>query len=99
MSEKDNRKTLMGVVVSDKMNKTVSVAITRKVKHPHVGKYLTKTTKLMAHDEKREARNGDKVLIKEVRPISRNKRWMVVQILKKSAEVKAVDLGDGSVPK
>lgn len=99
MSVKDNRRTLAGKVVSDKMKKTVSVAITRKVKHPHVGKYMTKTTKLMAHDEKGEAKIGDKVMIKEVRPISRNKRWMVVSILKKSAEVKAVDLGDGSESK
>ena len=50
----------------------------------------------MAHDEKKEAKPGDKVMIKEVRPISKNKRWMVIEILKKSAEVKAVDLGDGS---
>jgi small subunit ribosomal protein S17 len=99
MSLKDNRKTLEGVVVSDKMDKTVSVAIIRKVKHPHVGKYLTKTTKLMAHDEKDEARTGDRVKIKEVRPISKNKKWMLVSIIKKSAEVKAVDLGDGSEPK
>ena len=99
MSDKDNRKTLAGVVVSDKMDKTVTVAIVRKVKHPHVGKYLTKTTTLMAHDEKEEAKTGDQVRIKEVRPFSKNKRWMVVEILKKSAEVKAVDLGDGSEPK
>lgn len=99
MSNTDKRKTLTGTVVSDKMNKTVSVAIIRKVKHPHVGKYLTKTTKLMAHDEKKEAKQGDKVRIKEVRPISRNKRWMVVEIIKKSTVVKAVDLGDGSEPK
>jgi small subunit ribosomal protein S17 len=99
MSNKDSRKTLTGVVVSDKMDKSVSVAIVRKVKHPHVGKYLTKTTKLMAHDEKNEAKSGDTVKIKEVRPISKNKRWMVVGIIKKSAEVKAVDLGDGSEPK
>jgi len=99
MSDKDSRKTMTGVVVSDKMNKTVSVAITRKVKHPHVGKYMTKTTRLMAHDEKKEAKNGDQVRIKEVRPISRHKRWMVVEIIKKSKHVKAVDLGDGSEPK
>ena len=99
MSDKDARKTMTGVVVSDKMDKTVSVAIIRKVKHPHVGKYLTRTTKLMAHDEKKEARNGDHVRIKEVRPISRHKRWMVVEIIKKSNEVKAIDLGDGSEPK
>jgi len=99
MSDKDYRKTMTGVVVSDKMNKTVSVAIIRKVKHPHVGKYMTRTTQLMAHDEKKEAKNGDQVRIKEVRPISRHKRWMVVEIIKKSKEVKAVDLGDGSEPK
>jgi small subunit ribosomal protein S17 len=99
MSLHDNRKTLNGVVISDKMAKTVTVAIIRKVKHPHVGKYLTRTTKLMAHDEKEEAKPGDRVMIKEVRPISKNKRWLVVEILKKSAEVKALDLGDGSEPK
>jgi small subunit ribosomal protein S17 len=99
MSLKNNRKTLEGVVVSDKMEKTVTVALIRKVKHPHVGKYLTRTTKLMAHDEKEEAKPGDRVRIKEVRPISKNKRWMVISIVKKSAEVKAVDLGDGSEPK
>ncbi len=96
MSAKDKRKTLVGVVVGDKMEKTVSVSITRTVKHPHVGKYMTKTTKLMAHDEKKQDRQGDKVKIKEVRPISKNKKWMVVEILKKSQEVKAVDLSDGS---
>ncbi len=99
MSLKDNRKTLEGVVISDRMEKTVTVAIIRKVKHPHVEKYMTKTTKLMAHDEKEEAKAGDRVKIKEVRPISKNKRWMLVSVVKKSAEVKAVDLGDGSEPK
>jgi small subunit ribosomal protein S17 len=99
MSLKDNRKTLTGKVVSDKMDKTVSVEIERTVKHPHVGKYLKRTTKLMAHDEKEAAKPGDTVRIKEVRPISKNKKWMVIEILKKSAEIKAVDLGDGSEPK
>jgi small subunit ribosomal protein S17 len=99
MSDKSSRKILTGVVIGDKMAKTVRVAVVRKVKHPHVGKYMTKTTKLMAHDEKKEAKSGDHVRIKEVRPISKNKRWMLIEILKKSSEIKAIDLGDGSEPK
>ena len=89
MSEQAEQKTqrrIVGRVVSDKMDKTVSVAIERLVKHPVVGKYIRRTTKLMAHDEKNECRTGDRVAISECRPIARNKSWRVVDIVERAPE-------------
>ncbi len=78
------RKTRIGKVVSAKMQKSIVVAIERRVKHPLVKKYYKLTKKLMAHDEKQEARAGDKVKIMETRPMSSRKRWLLVQILEKA---------------
>uniref|UniRef100_A0A7C4XK63 Small ribosomal subunit protein uS17 n=1 Tax=candidate division WOR-3 bacterium TaxID=2052148 RepID=A0A7C4XK63_UNCW3 len=75
------RKTKVGVVLSDRMNKTRVVGITWHTKHPRYKKYLKKVTKVYAHDEKNEFRIGDKVLIRETRPLSRLKRWRVIKKL------------------
>ncbi|ACM60830.1 small subunit ribosomal protein S17 [Caldicellulosiruptor bescii] len=78
------RKTRVGVVVSDKMDKTVVVAVERHVQHPLYKKTIKRTTKFKAHDENNECRVGDKVLIMETRPLSKEKRWRVVQILERA---------------
>jgi len=78
------RKTRVGVVVSDKMDKTVVVAVETFVQHPLYKKTLKRTTKFKAHDENNECKIGDKVLIMETRPLSKEKRWRVVQILEKA---------------
>lgn len=77
-------KTLTGKVVSNKMQKTVSVEIERLVKHPTYGKYVRRTTKLMAHDEAGECKEGDLVQIAECRPISRHKSWRVVRVVERA---------------
>lgn len=82
--ERSLRKTRIGIVVSDKMHKTITVAIERKVPHPIYKKYFKKTTKLMAHDEKSESGIGDKVKIMETRPLSKNKRWRLVEVVEKA---------------
>jgi small subunit ribosomal protein S17 len=78
------RKERVGIVVSDKMNKSITVAMERQVKHPIYGKFVKKTTKLMAHDENNEAGLGDTVRIMETRPLSKNKRWRLVEIVEKA---------------
>ena len=78
------RKERTGKVVSNKMQKTITIAVDRKVKHPIYGKFMHKTTKLMAHDEKNEAGIGDTVRIAETRPLSKNKRWRLVEIVEKA---------------
>lgn len=82
--ERNLRKTRIGLVVSNKMEKSVVVAVERKVKHPIYGKFVKKTTKFMAHDEKNECGIGDTVEIMETRPLSKNKNWRLVQILEKA---------------
>jgi small subunit ribosomal protein S17 len=77
------RKTRTGTVSSNKMDKTITVAVERKVKHPLYGKFLKKTTKLHAHDEKNECSIGDTVKIMETRPISKLKRWRLVEVVEK----------------
>lgn len=84
MSERNLRKTRVGVVSSDKMDKTVVVTIKDKVRHPLYGKIINRTVKYKAHDEKNECGVGDKVLIMETRPISKDKRWRVVEIIEKA---------------
>ncbi|MDA0706504.1 MAG: 30S ribosomal protein S17 [Proteobacteria bacterium] len=87
MSEENKTKrTLVGRVVSDKMDKTVSVAIERRIKHPVYGKYIRRTTKLMAHDANNECKPGDRVTISECRPISKNKSWTVVGVVERAAD-------------
>lgn len=84
MSERNLRKTKTGVVSSTKMDKTVTVAVERKVKHPIYGKFVKKTTRFHAHDEKNECTVGDVVKIMESRPLSKTKRWRLVEILEKA---------------
>jgi small subunit ribosomal protein S17 len=84
MEARTLRKTRIGIVVSNKMDKTITVAIERKVPHPIYKKYFKKTTKLMAHDEKKECGLGDKVKIMETRPLSKSKRWRLVEIVEKA---------------
>jgi small subunit ribosomal protein S17 len=79
-----HRKTRVGKVVSTKMQKSILVSIERRVPHPLYKKYFRRTTKLMAHDEKREAGIGDTVKIMETRPLSKQKRWRLVEILEKA---------------
>jgi small subunit ribosomal protein S17 len=81
--ERNLRKTRIGVVTSNKMTKTITVAVERKVKHPIYGKFVKKTTKFHAHDEKNEASIGDLVRIMETRPLSKTKRWRLVEIVEK----------------
>jgi len=78
------RKERTGVVVSAKMDKSILIAIKRQVKHPMYGKFIKKTTKLMAHDENNEAGEGDTVRIMETRPISKNKCWRMIAILERA---------------
>jgi small subunit ribosomal protein S17 len=84
MEQRALRKTRVGIVVSNKMDKTITVAIERKVQHPIYKKYFKKTTKLLAHDEKKECTIGDKVKIMETRPLSKLKRWRLVEIVEKA---------------
>jgi len=84
MEPRTLRKTRVGVVVSNKMQKTITVAIERRVPHTIYKKYFKKTTKLMAHDEKNECNIGDKVKIMETRPLSFKKRWRLVEVVEKA---------------
>ena len=85
-TEQKVQRKIVGRVVSDKMDKTVSVAIERLVKHPVVGKYIRRTSKFMAHDENNECKTGDRVAISECRPIAKNKSWRVVDIVERASE-------------
>ena len=87
MSEENKvQRTITGRVVSDKMDKTVSVAIERLIKHPVYGKYIRRTSKVLAHDAANECKPGDRVAISECRPISKNKSWAVVNIVERAAD-------------
>jgi len=87
MSEENKvQRTILGHVVSDKMDKTVSVAVERLIKHPVYGKYIRRTTKVLAHDAANECKAGDRVTISECRRISRNKSWAVVNIVERAAD-------------
>ncbi|MBO8486362.1 MAG: 30S ribosomal protein S17 [Bacteroidetes bacterium] len=83
MMERNLRKERVGVVVSNKMDKSVVVAVARMEKHPVYGKFVKKTTKFVAHDEKNECSEGDTVRIMETRPLSKTKRWRLVEIVEK----------------
>ena len=85
MSEHGNRKTRIGIVVSDKMDKTVVVKIDRLVKHPVYNKYIKRAAKYKAHDNDNSCKTGDRVLIVETRPLSKDKHWRVRHIIDKSA--------------
>jgi len=82
--ERNLRKERIGKVVSNKMQKSITIAVHRKVKHPIYGKFVNRTTKFMAHDEKNEAGIGDTVRIMETRPLSKSKRWRLVEIIEKA---------------
>ena len=84
MIERKRRKTRIGIVSSDKMTKTITVTVERKVKHPIYGKFLKKSTKFHAHDEQNTAGTGDVVRIMETRPLSKTKRWRLVEIIEKA---------------
>jgi small subunit ribosomal protein S17 len=84
MVERNLRKTRTGVVKSNKMDKTITVAVERKVKHPIYGKFVKKTTSFHAHDEKNECTIGDIVKIMESRPLSKTKRWRLVEVIEKA---------------
>ena len=82
-TERKLRKNRIGVVSSNKMDKTITVNVERKVKHPIYGKFVKKTTKFMAHDDKNECSIGDTVRIMETRPMSKNKCWRLVEVIEK----------------
>lgn len=84
MSQTKVNRTLMGRVISNKMDKTINVSIERKVKHPKYGKYLKRSSKILAHDPENQCQEGDTVIIQEGRPISKHKAWSLVQVVVKS---------------
>ncbi len=84
MEERNLRKERTGQVISDKMDKSIVVSVQRKVKHPIYGKFIRKTSRFMAHDEKNECGIGDTVKIFETRPLSKRKRWRLVEVLEKA---------------
>ena len=83
-NKRNQRKERIGVVTSDKMEKSIVVAVERKVKHAMYGKFVKKTTKFVAHDEKNECNQGDTVRIMETRPLSKNKCWRLVEIIERA---------------
>ena len=82
--ERNNRKVREGIVVSDKMDKSIVIKVERKMKHPIYGKFLKRSTKFMAHDEKNDCHIGDRDRIMETRPLSKNKCWRLVEILERA---------------
>ena len=84
--ETKGQRAVVGRVVSNKMDKTVSVAIERLVKHPVYGKYIRRTTKVLAHDENNECKSGDRVTISECRPVSKHKAWQVVNVVQRAPD-------------
>jgi len=82
MEARSKRKKKVGIVVSDKMEKTIVVRIDSSAKHPLYNRVIAKSIKVMAHDEKKEAKVGDKVSVEETRPLSKNKRWRLLEIIK-----------------
>ena len=83
MSERNSRRTIVGIVTSNKMDKSIVVAVKTKEKHPIYGKFVNKTTKFVAQDDKNECSEGDTVRIMETRPLSKTKRWRLVEIVEK----------------
>ncbi len=84
MSERNLRKQIVGVVSSNKMDKTIAVMVERRLKHPIYGKFVKKTKKFIAHDEKNDCNEGDTVRIMETRPLSKRKRWRLVEIIERA---------------
>ncbi len=83
-AQRSQRRTRTGRVVSDRMDKSITVAVNRQIKHPIYGKFITKTTKYMAHDENNDANIGDTVLIMSIRPLSKRKSWRLVEIIERA---------------
>jgi len=83
VDQSTTQRTIVGKVISDKMNKTIVVQIERKVKHPLYGKYIRKFSKMYAHDEENTCKIGDVVMIQQTRPLSKTKRWKLVEIIKR----------------
>ena len=83
-TQRNLRKTRVGKVISDKMDKTIVVAVENRIKHPLIGKIIKRTYKLKAHDESNECRAGDRVKVMETRPLSKEKRWRLVSIIEKA---------------
>ena len=84
MEERNKRKVREGLVTSNKMDKTIVISVERRLKHPKYGKFLKRTTKMMAHDEKNDCNIGDKVRVMETRPLSKSKRWRLVEIIERA---------------
>lgn len=84
MAEISRRKVFVGKVVSNRMDKTIAVVVERRFRHPLYGKYITKSSKFIVHDEENACRVGDRVRIMETRPLSRRKRWRLIQIVEKA---------------
>lgn len=84
MEKQNLRKERTGVVTSDKMDKSIVIAVERKVKHPKYGKFIKKTAKFVAHDEKNDCNEGDTVKIRECRPLSKSKNWRLVEIVERA---------------
>lgn len=84
MERESNRKEKVGLVTSNKMTKTIVVSVERQIKHPKYGKFIKRTSKFMAHDEKNESNIGDTVRIVETRPLSKNKCWRLVEVVEKA---------------
>lgn len=82
--ERNSRRTVIGIVVSDKMDKTISVEVSRSIKHPVYKKFITRSKKVKAHDENNVAKVGDKVLVMETRPLSKTKRFRLVEVLEEA---------------
>jgi small subunit ribosomal protein S17 len=94
-----NRKERVGVVISDKMDKTVTVRVDWVAHHPVYKKLVRRATKFKAHDEKESASMGDTVRIRETRPLSKTKRWVLVDIVKKASSAPAIEIAEESAPK
>jgi small subunit ribosomal protein S17 len=92
---RNNRRTLEGTVTSDTCAKTITVQVERTFKHPKYKKYVRKLARFHAHDEKGEAKKGDRVEIRSCRPLSRTKRWLLVRVVDRSAAVETVDVTTG----
>ena len=87
MSERGQRKVRMGRVLSNKMDKTIVVSVDRRIKHPFYGRYIKRSTKLMAHDRENTCQTGDLVRVVETRPLSKQKRWRVVEVVERAVQV------------
>jgi small subunit ribosomal protein S17 len=96
-AERGSRNVEEGIVLSDVRQKTITVEIRRLVKHPRYGKYIYRSTHLHAHDEKNEAKKGDRVEVVETRPISKQKRWRLVKVIERAAVLGTLDIKDVDV--